>query len=206
MGYNMAKEKDDTKKAINIFKVHGGLMRSSEAFREGIKQSTFYKMAQTSTTITIGRGLYQLSGYIPPDPDLVIVSKAIPKGVICLVSALSFYGITNQIPKKVYVALPKGAEEPRLVFPPVKTFRFSEKTYSPGIQTVRLQKNKIRIYSKEKTIADCFKFRNKIGTDLVVDALKKAIRQKDFDINKLMRFASICRVSKIIHPYLETLL
>ena len=144
----------------------------------------------------------------PPlgNPDLVTVAKRVPNGVICLISALAFHDLTTQIPHEVHLALPRGAEEPRLDFPPIRAFRFTGKSFTEGIETHRLDGVPVRIYSPEKTLADCFKFRNKIGLDTVIEALRFYREQRSVKVDELLRFAAICRVTKVMRPYLEATL
>jgi predicted transcriptional regulator of viral defense system len=126
--------------------------------------------------------------------------------VICLISALAFHDLTTQIPHEVHVALPRGAEEPRLDHPPIATYRFSGKAFTEGVETHKLDGVPVRVYSPEKTLADCFKFRNKIGLDTVVEAVRLYHERRNVKVDDLMRYAAICRVSRIIRPYLEALL
>jgi len=126
--------------------------------------------------------------------------------VICLISALAFHELTTQIPHEVHVALPRGAEEPRLDHPPVKTYRFTGNAFTEGIQIHKLDEVSVNIYSPEKTLADCFKFRNKIGLDTAVEAIRLYRERRSIRVDDLMHYAEICRVKKIIRPYLEALL
>ena len=116
--------------------------------------------------------MYIVSQISPPlsNPDLVTVATRIPGGVICLISALSYHEITTQIPHEIHVALPRGAEEPRLDYPPIKTYRFTGEAFTAGVDTHDIDSVSVRIYSPEKTLADCFKFRNKVGLDTVIEA------------------------------------
>ncbi len=195
-------------RAITIFKKHGGLLRTSQALRSGIHPTTIYAMRDAGTLETVSRGVFRLAVGMPPlsDPDLVTVSMRIPSGVICLISALSFHGLTTRIPHEIHVALPKGAEEPRLAHPPIKAYRFTGKAYEEGIITHEIDGVRVRLYTPEKTLADCFKFRNKIGLDTAMEALRFYLKSGKVRIDELMRFADICRVTKIIRPYLEALL
>ena len=155
----------------------------------------------------ISRGVYRLAERPPlGNPDLVTVAKRVPNGVICLISALAFHDLTTQIPHEVHLALPRGAEEPRLDFPPIRTFRFTGKSFTEGIEIHRLDGVPVRIYSPEKTLADCFKFRNKIGLDVVIEALRRYRRQRTFDLNNILYYSLLCRVHKVVQPYLEALL
>lgn len=155
----------------------------------------------------VSRGVHRLADKFPlANPDLVTVATRIPSGVICLISALAFHELTTQIPHEVHVALPRGAEEPRLDHPPIKTYRFSGEAFTEGMETHELDGVGVRIYSPEKTLADCFKFRNKVGLDTAVEALRFYRERRSIKVDDFMRYAVICRVKKIIRPYLEAIL
>lgn len=202
------KDKDSRfKRAVNIFRKHDGMMRTSEALRAGVHPSTLYTMRDNETLIQVSRGLYRLSDLGSLDyPDLSTVSARIPGAVICLISALAFHELTTQIPHKIHVALPRGAEEPRLKFPPLKTYRFTGKSFSEGVEKHKLDNVIVKVYDPEKTLADCFKFRNRLGLDTVIEALRFYRERKRVKVNNLMYYAEICRVKKIIRPYLEAIL
>jgi len=156
---------------------------------------------------TISRGLYRLAELPPPrNPDLVTVAHKIRNGVICLISALSFHEMTTQIPHEVYIAVKQGSEPPRLSYPPIRLFWFSGDVYSEGVEIRKVGGVPLRIYSPEKTVADCFKHRNKIGIEVALEALKAYRRRKSFNVDKLLHSARICRVEKIMRPYLEAIL
>ena len=194
-------------KALATFKKHGGVLRTAEALRAGIHPVTLYAMRDARKIERLSRGVYRLINSPPlENPDLVIVAKRVPKGIICLISALAFHDLTTQIPHEIYLALPRGAEEPRLDFPPVRTFRFSGRSYSEGVETHRMDGATVRVYSPEKTLADCFKFRNKIGMDTVIEALRLYRERRRIKINGLLHYAAICRVTNIMRPYLEAIL
>jgi predicted transcriptional regulator of viral defense system len=145
---------------------------------------------------------------MPPfsDPDLVMAAIRVPKGVVCLISALAFHGITTQIPHEVHIALPKGEKAPRLEHPPLRIYRFLAEAYTEGVEEHSIDGAPVHIYNIETTLADCFKFRNKIGQDVAIEALQISWRSKSLDLNKLMHYARICRVQNIMRPYLEALL
>jgi predicted transcriptional regulator of viral defense system len=155
----------------------------------------------------ISRGVFRLSD-IPPlgYPDLVTVATRVSNGVICLISALAFHELTTQIPHEVHVALKRGAEEPRIDYPPVKTYRFTGEAFTAGKDVYDLDGVSVGIYSPEKTLADCFKFRNKVGLDTVIEAIRFYRERKTIKVDDLMRYAIICRVSKTMRPYLEAIL
>ena len=155
----------------------------------------------------VSRGVYRLAGSEPlGNPDLVTVATRIRSGVICLISALAFHEITTQIPHDVHVALQRGPEEPRLDHPPIKTYRFTGQAFTAGVETHELDGVSVRIYSPEKTLADCFKFRNRIGLDTAVEAVRFYRERRNVNVDALMHHAAICRVEKIIRPYLEAIL
>ena len=202
------KSQNRFEKARNIFKKrHGGVLRMSEALQAGIHRRMLYSMLEAGLIEQLSRGLYRLAD-LPPlgNPDLVSVSLKVPSGVICLISALAYHEITTQVPHEVYVALERGTEVPRLDYPPLRIFWFSGQAFSHGIETHKIDGVPARIYSPEKTIADCFKYRNKIGLDTAIEALKLYREKKRFKSNDLMQFARVCRVEKVIRPYLEALL
>ena len=193
--------------AIEIFAAHKGILKTSQALALGITPRTLYAMRDVGLIRQISRGVYQLANMEPlGSPDLVSVALRIPKAVICLISALHFYGLTTQIPHKVYIALPQAAEKPRMDFPPLDIVWLSKKSYNAGILEQQVDGVPIKIYSKEKTIADCFKFRNKIGIDVALEALKEYVKMPDRHIDELLSYARIDRVENLISRYLEALL
>jgi predicted transcriptional regulator of viral defense system len=155
----------------------------------------------------MSRGTYRLAEQKPlTNVDLVTVATRIPRAVVCLISALAFHGITTQIPHAVSIALEKGAESPRMDYPPVSVHRFSGQSLTAGVEEHLIDGVAVRVYSKEKTLADCFKFRNKVGMDVVLEALKLYKGQGVFDVGKLLGCARICRVERTMKPYLEAML
>jgi predicted transcriptional regulator of viral defense system len=194
-------------RAANIFKKHGGILRTSEALKAGIHPATLYAMRDSGEIKAISRGVFRLSDITPlGNPDLVTVATRVPQGVICLISALSFYELTTQIPHEVHVALQRGAEEPRLDYPPIRTYRFTGEAFTAGVDTHELDGIGVRIYSPEKSLADCFKFRNKVGLDTIIEAIRFYRERKKIKADDLMRYATVCRVNKIMRPYLEAIL
>lgn len=195
------------KNAKQIFRDHGGVMTRKTAVQAGMSPNTFYAMRDAGIIEMVSRGWYRLAELPPTSmPDLAAVALRVPRGVICLISALSFHEITTQIPHMVYLALEKNAAEPRIDYPPVRTFRFSGESFTAGVQTHLIDGIEIRIYVAEKTIADCFKFRNKIGLDVAIEALTMYRRSESFDGGRLLEYARVCRVQNVIRPYLEALL
>jgi len=198
---------DPFKKAEERFREHGGLLRTSEAIRLGIHPRTLYEMRDARVLERLGRGLYRLAN-LPPlgNPDLVAVARKVPGGVICLTSALSYHELTTQIPHEVHLALPRGAEPPRLEYPPLRVAWFSGAAFTEGIETPALDGVTVRVYGPEKTLTDCFKYRHKLGLDVAVEALRLYRERRPIKASELLRFARICRVEKVMRPYLEALL
>ncbi len=200
-------KKNVIREAKKIIAQHGGMIRTSEALKKGIHPRTLYSLRDTGEIEQISRGLYRLSTLKPiSNPDLVTVACRFPKAVICLMSALSYHGLTTEIPHSVYIALEKGAEEPIIDYPPLSVHRFSKKSFEGGIDVYDIDGVSVRIYSPEKTLADCLKFRDKIGIDIFLDALKLYKSKNKFRVNEVLKYARICRVENVIKPYLEVLL
>ena len=192
--------------ATAIFREHGGMLRTGEALQLGIHPRTLYEMRDSGALERISRGVYRLAD-LPPlsDPDLVSVATRIPQGVICLVSALAFHRLTREIPHYVYVALPRGGEPPRLEHPPLRIFWLTDAVFRAGVETHSLDGVSLHIYSPAKTIADCFKYRNKIGIGVAVEALRMLKERGDLDSDEILHFARICRVETVMMPYLQAL-
>ena len=193
--------------ARRVFRSGGGALRTGEALDHGVHPRTLYAMRDAGMLERLDRGLYRLTD-LPPlsDPDVVTVARKIPKGVICLISALHFHDITTQIPHEVSIALSRGTAPPRLECPPIRPYWFSCKAFTAGIEAHRIDNTAIRVYSAEKTLADCFKYRNKIGLDTVLEGLALYRDQRKPKPRKLIEYAKVCRVDKVMRPYLETLL
>ena len=133
------------------------------------------------------------------------VAKRVPEAVVCLLSALAFHEITTQIPPCVWIALRKGARKPVLPSPSLRVVRLSGPSLTEGIENHQVEGVPVRVYSAAKTVADCFRFRNKIGLDIAIEALKDCLHQKRASITEIYRYAKVCRVSNVIRPYMEAL-
>jgi predicted transcriptional regulator of viral defense system len=199
-------KKNTFSKAIAIFQVHQGVLQTQQAIRLGISPRILYQLRDSGIIIRESRGLFRLADTeVSAYHDLVQVAIKVPRGVACLISALSFHELTTQIPHQVYVALPMDAEKPRLEYPPLRLFWLSPKTYSAGIQQHDLEGEQVKIYCVEKTIADCFKFRYKIGLDVALEALRAYRKRREFNSETLLHFARIDRVERVVKPYLKAL-
>jgi len=190
-----------------IFREHGGMMRMSHAMEAGMSRYRLYSMRDQGIVEEVSRGVYRLTE-LPAiaHVDLVTVALRYPGAVICLLSSLAFHEMTTQVPHRVHVAVTRQMRLPALEFPPVAAHRFSEPAYAAGIQKHRLDGVDVQIYDPEKTLVDCFKFRNKLGMDVVQEALRFYRERKSVDLPAILRFARICRVERQMRPYLEALL
>ncbi len=205
--HDTSNERNRFDRAAAVFKNHNGILRTAEALRTGIHPQTLYAMRDSGVLEKVSRGVYRLADSPPlSNPDLVTVATRVPGAVICLISALAFHELTTQIPHEVHMALPRGAEQPRLDHPPVNVYRFTGDAFTAGVETHVLDGVGVSIYSPEKTLADCFKFRNKVGLDTVMEAVRFYRERRRLKVDHLMRFAGICRVKKVIRPYLEAIL
>lgn len=192
---------------INFFKSNGGIVRFSAILKAGFHPDSLNTLEKEKRVEKIARGLYKLADYdFGEHPDLVIASLQAPRGVICLLSALSFHEATVEIPKYVDIAILKGTHAYRIKYPPVRFYRFDSKAWKAGIEEHKIEGYRIKVYNLAKTIADCFKFRNKIGMNVARESLKVAITEKDIRPNEIMQYAKICRVDSIIKPILEAML
>jgi len=183
------------------------VVRSREISENGIDRKTVQRMLSRGEISRLSRGLYTL-----PDVDiqshqtLVEAQKTIESGVVCLLSALSFHEIGTQMPREVWMAVPRGSRTLRAGNVPIQIVTFSEPAFSEGIEDHELSGMSIRVYSAGKTVADCFKYRNKLGTDIAIEALRDVVRSGTVSPDELLRYAEICRVRKIMTPYLESML
>jgi predicted transcriptional regulator of viral defense system len=202
----MKAPENNLENAEHLFRKHGGMLRASDAIALGVHPRTLYQMRDENRLVTVSRGLYRLAD-LPElsDPDLVSVAARIPRAVICLISALAFHEITTEIPHEVSIALPRTVKRPRLDYPPLRVFWFSGESLTEGIEEHKIDGVKVRIYGPEKTVADCFKFRNKIGLDVAIEALKLCRERKSTTPRTLLHYARVCRVERVMRPYLEAL-
>lgn len=194
--------------ARSAFERRQGMLRTREALRLGIHPRTLYAMRDSGELVAVGRGLFRLaSAPALSHPDWIAVALRVPRSVICLISALAHYELTTQVPHHIDIALSSHSQVPRVDGLPLRVFWFPARAYNAGIDTITLDRVQVRIYSPEKTIVDCFKYRNKIGLDVAIEALRN-YRQKvrKLPVKKLLEYARICRVENVMRPYLEAVL
>jgi predicted transcriptional regulator of viral defense system len=193
--------------ALKVFTSHDGVLRTKEALAAGIHRRTLYAMKKEGKIIGLARGVFRLAD-LPPlqNPDLATVAKRIPQGIVCLISALSFHGLTTQISHEVYLAIPRSSWPPRLTFPPVRIYPFGNLALRAGMETHAIDGIPVRVYCPEKTLADCFKYRNKIGIGIFQEALRVYRRRQKPKFDKVLEYARVCRVERLIRPHLEAIL
>jgi len=184
------------------------MLRTGQAIRLGIHPRILYALRDQGDIEQLGRGLFRLKTAEPlGNPDLVPIAVRVPRGVICLISALAYHDLTTQVPHTIDLALPSHAHVPKIDGIPIRVSWFPKRSFRAGIGVVRIDRIPIRIYSVEKTIADCFKYRNKIGLDVAIEALRTyKKRKRKLNIQALTKFAQIDRVLRVMRPYLEALL
>ena len=199
--------KNAKEKAIITIKNKGGIIRTQDVFRQGIHRRTLYGLRDDGKLISVSRGIYRLADMdVSAEVDLVEVAKAIPNGVICLVSALSFHGLTTQIPHEVWIAIERKARKPKTIYPPLKVIYFSNPAFLAGIEVQHIMGQDVRIYNAPKTVIDCFRWRNTVGIDVAIEAARAYLKRQDAKPAKLMEYAKICKIEKIVTPYLQAMI
>lgn len=182
------------------------IIRTRDAIAHGVHAETVARMARAGVLERLGPGRYRLAtADVTEHHDLVLASAAVPDSVICLLSALRFHDVGTQLPHQVWVAVPRGTRIPRLSHPPLKVVRLSPSMFSQGIERHRLEGHAVRVYSLARTVVDCFRFRNTIGLDVALEALKEAWRSGRLNLDELHRVAKQLRVNRVMQPYLETI-
>ena len=180
------------------------VLSAADVREQGWSPQLLIRLHQAGKLHRLGRGLYALpDAQVTEHQTLMEVCQRVPKAVLCLLSALQFHEIGTQLPHQVWIALPEGTQAPALSYPPLRITRLRGAAYSDGIQTVADHGAPIRVYSAAKTVTDCFKFRNKIGLDVALEALKDAWRSRKVTMDELSHFAKINRVERVMQPYLE---
>ena len=193
-------------RAEAIFKQHGGLLRTSQALHAGIHPGTLYAMRDSGKLVRVSRGVYRLADSPPlGNPDLVTVASRIPAGVICLVSALAFHGLTDQLPKKVWMAIGRNDWTPKPSDMPIRVLRFSDDLLADSVETHVIEGVSVKVFGAAKTVADCFRHRGKIGLAVALEGLQEALRQRKATPAEIAKAADTGGVGTVIRPYLEAL-
>lgn len=193
------------RKALKIAR-KAGVIRARDVVAQGIPTVYLQRLTRRGLLVQSGRGLYRAPGAeLTANHDLAEAAKRVPRGVVCLLSALRYHELTTQIPHEVWLALDGKARSPKPDWPPLRVVRMSGNALRAGIEEHRVEGVPVRVYNPAKTVADCFKYRNKIGLDVALEALRDAWRQRRVTMDDLWRYAAICRVTKVIRPYLEVI-
>ena len=194
-----------TDRLIDLFHQRG-VLRPRDVQKAGIPRNYLTRLVARGQLRKIERGLYTSDAVTPSEhTSLLEVSHKVPKAVICLLSALRFHEIGTQAPHEVWIAIDVKAWAPRIGSPAVRIVRFSGKALRFGAQKKQITGGTIRVFSPAKTVADCFKFRNKIGLDVALEALRESYRQRKVSMDELWEAAKVCRVANVMKPYLESL-
>ena len=183
-----------------------GLIRSNDLNDVGIPRAYLTRLVQAGRLEKTGRGIYQLPDKpLTENAGMEILATKVPQAVFCLLTALQYHGLTTQLPKQVWIAMPQGSHSPKIDYPPIKMIQCAPKHFVEGMEIHRRNEHEFKVYSVARTIADCFKHRNKIGLDVALEALRAALAQKKVNANDLWHFAKIDRVTNVVRPYLEAL-
>ncbi len=197
--------KSERQRALRIIRAQG-IARPRDLVARGISRATLARLLDEDLAVREARGLYVVANHAPTETHtLAQVAKRVPHAVFCLLTALRFHGLTTQSPAEVWLALPEKARRPRLDSPRLRVARFSGPALTTGIEEHTVEGVVIHVYSAAKTVADCFKYRNKIGIDVAVEALRDFSRRYRGGATELARCAKICRVSRVLQPYLDAI-
>jgi len=192
-------------RALRLIEKHG-LARPKDLEARGITRTQLARLVTEGLVRREARGIYTVAHQAPTaEHTLAQVAKRVPAGIFCLLTALRFHNLTTQSPAEVWVALPEKARRPRLDYPRLRIARFAGKALTEGIEEHRAEGVTLRVYSAAKTVADCFKYRNKIGIDVAVEALREFSRKRRGGATELAHFARICRVTRVMQPYLDAI-
>lgn len=200
---------DEPSKSARILQMaqQRGVLRPKDLAPFGIQPEYLRRLCDRGELKKLGRGSYvPAQSKLSPQLSLAIVARAVPNGVICLQSALAFHGLAAANPREVSVAVERRAAQPRVDFPKLHVVRLSGAAFDEGVETQRVESVTVHLYGLEKTLADLFKFRNKIGPHIAVDALRAALAQQRVDLARLWHYARLCRVERVMKPYVDALL
>jgi len=183
-----------------------GLLRASDLDAIDAPQVVLTRLNAAGLLERVGRGLYRLpDAQVSEFESLGTVATKVPQAVFCLLTALQFHELTTQLPRQVWIAMPRGSHPPRVDYPPIKMVQFTGEAFSAGVEEVERDGVRLRVYGVAKTVADCFKHRNKIGLDVALEALKDARSRNKASVDEIWRYAKVCRVANVMRPYLESI-
>lgn len=207
MGHNflMMLQLTQTQRVLELTRQRG-LLRSRDLQTVDAPRVILTRMTASGQLEKVGRGLYRLpQTQMSADESLNAIAIKVPQAVFCLLTALQFHGLTTQLPRQVWLAMPRGSHAPRIDYPPIRMVQYSGQSYSQGIEVFERDQVLLRVYSVAKTVVDCFKHRSAIGLDVALEALKEARAGQRASADELWRFAKICRVANVMRPYLEAI-
>lgn len=201
----MARSRSQTVKLIDLARKMG-IIRVRDLKEHRIHPEHLRRLCKRGILVRRGRGLYMLAdAEVTIHHSLAEAAKWVPKGVVCLLSALSFHEIGTQNPAEIWMALDRRAGRPRTAIPALRVVYFSHPALTEGVEVHQIENMKVKIFCPAKTVADCFKYRNKIGIDVAMESLRECLRERKATMDELWHFAKVCRVSNIMKPYLESL-
>jgi predicted transcriptional regulator of viral defense system len=202
----MPKTTTSTERLEAFLKEHGGFVRIEDLRQQGIDRRHLYALAEEGAVERVGQGLYRSTDVeLCPADDLIEAAIAVPHGVICLTSALVYHDLTDENPRVVHIAIEGKRWAPRIVSPPIESYHFSGEAFSAGIEEVQLDGVAVKIYNKEKTLADCLKYRHKLPPGVPQAALRDYMRRHKWRLDQLLHYARICRVEPLLRRYMEVL-
>lgn len=183
-----------------------GILRPRDLRSKGLPTDYLWRLHQKEKLEKVGRGMYAIPGAgLSEQQTIVQAALRVPHGVVCLLSALRFHDLTTQSPFEIWMAIDGKARSPKEDIIPLRIVRFSGKALTAGVETHSIEGVKVKVYNPAKTVADCFKYRNKIGLDVAIEALRDCWRKKRATTNQLWHYAKVCRVARVMRPYLESL-
>lgn len=192
--------------ALEAFREKGGTLRTRDLIALGVHTDALYMLRDSGRVVELGRGLYRLADAEEAEhPDLALVAARAPDAAVCLISALAYHGITTQNPSSIHLAVPRGSYHGITLSIPVTVYRFDPKTFDKGLETQRIGGMPVKIYSAARSVVDCFKFRNKLGLDVALEALRMARQRNRVQNRELLQFARLLRVEKPMSPYLQAI-
>jgi predicted transcriptional regulator of viral defense system len=192
--------------ALEAFREKGGTLRTRDLIELGVHTDALYMLRDAGRVVELGRGLYRLADAEEAEhPDLALVAARSPDAAVCLISALAYHDITTQIPSTVHLAVPRGSYHGITLSIPVTVYRFDPKTFDKGLETQRIGGMPVKIYGAARSVVDCFKFRNKLGLDVALEALRLARQRKRVQNRELLHYARLLRVEKPMSPYLQAI-